>query len=113
MPRTAIPVQTLGATTLELEDVAFTAADAANDHEFENNGRSFLIVKNDSGGPQTTTIVSQKTELRGSPNKSIVTAASKISVSALLPTDIFNTAGKVNVDLTADTSISYAVVSLP
>ncbi len=117
MPRTSIPVQSVAAFSA-LDDVSFTAGDDTNDHSFINDGRSFVIQKNTDASAKTSTIIvpsSARVLDKSTLTIPLVTAGggTELSVSPLLPQHIYNQSdGTVHVDLTDDTGVSFAVVSL-
>jgi len=115
MARTAITVQTIPAYGNPLEDISWTAADATNDHQFVNDGRSLLLIKNGHTSPITTTVVGVANirTYNAAPSIDIATTNAKESIAGPFPTDAFNQAGGiVHIDLTADTNLELAVVSI-
>jgi len=111
MARTAITVQAMAAHGGGKDDIAWTAADATNDHEFLNTGRELVLMKNDSAGALTATLVSVADEYGRTGDKTITTGASDISIFGPFPPSKFNQAGGLmHIDLTDDTSLSFAVV---
>jgi hypothetical protein len=117
MARTALAVQTAGPHGAVLDDITFTAADATNDHEFVNSGREVLLMKNDDASPHTATVVSVTDERGRTGDETITCGASDICIVPFLDPSVWNqraTAdkGKVFVDLTVDTSVSFAVVRI-
>ena len=57
MPRTAVPLQKIPRNGA-ISDIAWTAADAVNGHEFRNNGKVLLLAKNTDVSSKTVTVVS-------------------------------------------------------
>ena len=118
MPRTDIPVQTIAAFGAEIDSITWTAADAANDHEFKNNGRVFLLARNNDASVHTATIISvpNASTFNRSGDQSMVTPAAAgglqgSSIGGPYPPTGFNQAdGVVHVDLTTDTTLWYAAV---
>lgn len=114
MARTNIPIQ-IAASFDRLDDIAFTAANATDDMEFNNDGRTVLIFKNADVSSHVATVKSVATAEKRTRDITLTAAASKESMTTLLRPDLFNTgAGKVDVDLEAgeDTSTSFAAVKL-
>lgn len=117
MPRVDVPVTKLpvfGGATTDVKALA-TAADAANDHSFKNDGRQSLTVFNDGVGAVAVTIVGTGTP--GTFGRAVDTTfsvgASEVGVVNLLDPTGFNQAGGVvNVDLDIDTSVSLLVTEL-
>ncbi len=117
MPRTAIAVQVAGPNGLALDDITFSAADATNDHEFVNSGREILLMKNDSGGALTADAKSVIDEHARLGDQTLTAAAANISMAGPFSPAVWNQraaadAGKVFVDLTVDTSLTFAVIQL-
>ena len=117
MARTALAVQSIPQFGAALDDVVFTAADAANNHEFINDGRTMLLMKNDSGGPLTADVIgvaNTRTANRTSA-ETMTAGASDICIAGPFEQSAFNQAldgggSGVFVDLSTDTSLSFAVV---
>jgi len=115
MGRTAIPVQSIPAFGGALEDVSWTAADAANDHEFVNNGRTLLAILNTGAAPKTVTVVGVANirTFNVAPSLDVDTTNAKQSYVGPFPMDAFNQSdGKMHVDLADDTGLAFAAVSL-
>lgn len=111
MARTNIPVQPIPIGTWYDAEVTWTSADDVNDHDFENTGNEILLVKNDSAGALDTTVVSVADKNGRSGDLTISTGASKISSAGPFPPGLWNSeSGKMYVNLTDDTSMSYAVI---
>lgn len=117
MPRTAITVQSVSAFSA-LDDITFTAGDAANDHEFINDGRSVVVQKNTDATAKTSTIIvpsSARVLDNSTLTIPLVSAGggTELSISPILPQAIYNQSdGTVHIDLTDATGVSFAVVSL-
>ena len=118
MARTSVTVQTTPRFGASLDDVTFTAGDAANDHEFVNDGNTLLLMKNTDASGKTATIpiVQNSRSLNKSGLTQTLTASgggSEICIAGPFDPDIFNqTGGVVHVDLTDDTGVSFAAVKL-
>jgi hypothetical protein len=117
MARTNIPVQTVAAFGGTISALSLTAADQANDHYFLNDGKTVLIAYTSSGSGQTVTIPSEADEAGRTGIKTIVTGANGVGIGGPFPPKYFNsrTPGEENwckVDLTTNTGLSFAAVSL-
>lgn len=104
-----------------IDDLTFTAADAANDHYFPNSGKTRLLVRNMDSSPVTVTIVSV-TDIYGRDGDITLTVpAIAAGVPGLGYAGPFNTTlfnqratadlGNVHVDITSDTDLDFAVFS--
>lgn len=115
MARTQIPVQVLGTRGGGDDDVAGTAADSANDHYFLNSGRELLIMRNTDAAPKTATVVSV-TDRNGRTGDKTITcpATTGLSIYGPFPPALFSQRGadrgRVHVDLTTATGVTFAVV---
>lgn len=118
MPRTNIPVQTLPPYGGGIASVTKTAGDAANGHEFINDGKTKLYVQNGDASTKTFTVSSIADPYGRVKDTGPLTVA---AVSGVVPGDgiagpfdpaLFGQAGgKVNVDLSASTNVKVWVVS--
>jgi hypothetical protein len=97
------------------QDVAWTAADATNDHSFVNDGRCLLLVKNTAVGTNTVVVKSVADEHGRVGDVTLVCPANTgISIAGPFNTARFNqVGGVVNVDITVDTTLWFAVERLP
>jgi hypothetical protein len=116
MARTSITVQTLAAFGGKVEDVTMTAGDATNDMSFAHPGGQgcFLTIDNGDASPQVTTInavATQKT-FNMATNITVTTAAGARSYVAIPPTGFTQSDGTVQIDMTSDTSLTLAVLSI-
>lgn len=114
MPRTALTVQKVPAFGGSIANLAFTAADAANNHEFVNDGRSVLVIKNDDAAPKTVDVigVASSSTFNRTGDEQVVVPANQIGFAGPFPSQGFRQSdGTVHVDIAADTSLSFAVVS--
>ncbi len=116
MPRTALAVQTIPKNG-GIQDVTLTAADAANDHEFVNDGDTFLLALNEDAGTPTVVVKSVANEHGRSVDSSSVVPAASGGVPGLMvggPYKLphWNQAGSalMHVDLTVDTNLHLAAV---
>lgn len=110
MARTAITVQTIGIHGGAINSITWSAGDAANDHEFVNDGQTLLLVK-DATGSQAVTVVSVDDPFGRSEDTAITTAAGGISIAGPFSKALFNQSdGTVHVDLTTATDLYVAAV---
>ena len=124
MPRTEIPLQDVPAFGASLDDITFTAGDAANDMYFDNAdvGDVMLIMRNTDAGAKTADLVIRQTSraLNKSGLVQTLTAAgggTNECIAGPFDHDIFtqpeqgaDPGGVVYVDLTDDTGVSFAAV---
>lgn len=111
MARTALTVQTVVDSGLE---VTYTNGDATNEHEFVNNGDTFIHIVNGGGGDVVATIVTPAT-VQGLTveDPAITVTAGEERFIGPFPGAIFNQSdGKVHLDLDVDTSVTLAALSL-
>jgi hypothetical protein len=113
MARTALTPQNIAVAGLA---PSFSAGDAANGHEFANDGATFLEVKNAGGSPITVTLLTPYTY------QGVAITDPTVSVPATtgdrmigpFPTTVFNTAGGLmQFDLSGATSVTVAVFRVP
>lgn len=110
MARTALTVQEIGIHGGSIDAITWTAGDATNDHEFVNDGKTLLLVK-DSTGSQTVTIQSVEDPFGREEDTVITTTAGEQSIAGPFSKALFNQSdGVVHVDLATDTGISLAAV---
>ena len=117
MARVDIPVTKLGLFGGSLADVKAlaTAADAANDHEFKNDGKQALVVFNDSAGVVNVTAkaVANANTFNRSVDTSLAVAAGEVGLLNFLdPTGFSQSGGTVNIDVDVDVSISMLCMEL-
>lgn len=115
MARTAIAVNTLARHGMSTADVTYTAGDAANDHEFVNDGKMLLLIKNADASPKTVDVKSVSDPYGRTDDTSVSVAAGAERVIGPFTPAAWNRigadAGKVFIDITDDTSLSFAVLS--
>lgn len=117
MARTAIPIQVIPRNGA-LANVAFTAADATNQHEFPNGGRVLLIAKNTDTANKTVTVVSVPDEAGRSGDLQItVSANGGVAIAGPFRPAWWNQRadadlGKVFVNVSAATNLGLAAVQL-
>lgn len=113
MARTSLTVQDLGLAGIT---PAYTAGDAVNDHEFINDGRCYLHVKNNGAGSCVVT-VQTPAKVGGLDIAEVtVTVPATTGDKKIGPfkTDLFNQAGGlVYVDLDIDTGVTLGAFRLP
>ena len=112
MARTAIPIQEIPRNGGVLDDIAWTAGDATNDHEFANTGNELLLMKNTHSSEQTATVVSVADEYGRTGDGTLAPdATTGISIAGPFKPPLWNSAaGLMYVDLTDDTGVTFAVV---
>lgn len=113
MPRTAIPVTTIPANGATLDDLRAggTAGDAANDHEFINDGQSLLMVINESASSEAITVLSIACSHGRTLNITMTPNLDDQAIAGPFPKGQFNQSdGTVHVDLVDDTSITFRVL---
>ena len=114
MAETAIAVQTIPVGTLLLEDVTFSAGDAANNHVFENTGREEVWMKSTNGSlPAIVTSIVDVHNRTG--DITLNPAAGEQSVAGPFLPAIFNqraaaNLGKIIMTIADATNVSFAVV---
>lgn len=114
MPRVDIPVQQIpyqGSIT----DIAYTAGDAANNHEVKNSGSLLLLVKNGDGSPHTVTAISVPDSLGRTQDEAVTVAAGKEAVMGPFLKSAWNQAGTglLNVDIDVSTGMEITAIQLP
>lgn len=119
MPRVVIPLQEIGANGSGIDSISFTAADAANDHYFDNTSEQvLLLVKCTDATPKVTSGMSVADILGRTGDKTITTPATTgLSIYGPFPAGGFNQRGaadlgKVFVDLVTATGVSYAALKV-
>jgi len=112
MPRTAIGVETQSSQAKN--EVTYTAADAANDMDFTNNGNQLLLIKGAASPTGAVTVKGVTDENLRTGDVVQSPAASKEYTLGPFPPKLFNVSGtnKVNVDIDTDTDISMAIIDL-
>ncbi len=98
MPRDALTVQEIGANGGALEDIAFTAGDSANGHEFINTGNELVFINLTAGvaGALDVTPIapadpSGRSIVAG--QRDITTAAGEQSIARPFDPTVFNSPG--------------------
>lgn len=117
MARTNIPVQTLPQFGGGIQNITKTAGDAANGHEFVNDGRSRLKVQNLDASSKTVTVVSVADRFGRTKDTVLIVPAATAGdpgsgEAGPFEAELFGQPGsKVNVDLSAATSVKLWVIS--
>jgi hypothetical protein len=107
--RTNIPVQTIPFQG-SIAEVAFTAGDAANGMQFDNDGNTLLLIQTTTNAT-VTTVVSVDDEFSRDGDDVITTGTNKIGTGGPYIQSIWNQAGRICfVDLDQDTGMSIAAV---
>ena len=115
MARTAIAVQTGAAFGGKIQDVALTAGDATNDHQFVHPGGDVLLfVKNADAAPHDVVVkaVASPRTFGRATDITISTTNAKESVCVIPDKGFDQGAGVVHLDLTVATGMSLAVFKL-
>ena len=110
MARGALTVQEIGIHGGSIDEITWTAGDAVNEHEFVNDAKTLLLVK-DATGSQTATVVSVEDPYGREEDDVITTAAGGTSIGGPYSKVLFNqSGGVVHVDLSAATDLYLAAV---
>ncbi|NLH60635.1 MAG: hypothetical protein GX452_04450 [Ignavibacteriales bacterium] len=108
MSKTTLTVQQIVPAGTEIT-LAAANADGSN---FINNGRTFLIVKNDSGVSVDVTILSRKQCDQGYTHNQVDTIpAGKTKYLGFFNTDRFNLSGYADITFSAVDNVSIAAVT--
>jgi hypothetical protein len=108
--RTVIPVQTIPFQG-SIADIVYTAGDATNDMQFDNDGNTLLFVKNGGGVTINATVVSVDDEFSRDGDDVITVLAGDDGVGGPYIQSIWNQAGRIAfVDLDTDASVSVAAI---
>lgn len=113
MARTAITVQVIDPAGLS---ATYASGDATNDHEFANDGKTFLHVKNTGGSAVNVTINTQLNCSQGYSHDEggSVPATTGDEMFGPFAVNRFNDAnGNVLVDLDTDSGITLRAFRLP
>lgn len=112
MARTALTVQTISRSGIA---PSYASGDAANGHQFSNNGKTFLHVKNGGGSSITVTIQTPgSVDGLAVADRTVTVANGAEKMIGPFPTTTYNqSGGLVYVDLSADTSVTLAAFYLP
>jgi hypothetical protein len=109
VPRTTISVQQ---PTDAGSVLTRTNGDAANNHDFINNGNTVLIVKNGGGSSINVTVKFGSDKFGRTGTRVVAVAASEEKVIGPFVPELYNQSdGKVQFDLSAATSVTIAAVN--
>jgi hypothetical protein len=113
MAETAITVQYIDSVHGgELEDYTLTAADAANNMKFVNNGKTRLLIKNGHSSPLSVVVTSIADEYGRTGDLTITTTNAKESIAGPFPKNLFNQSdGTVVITIATDTNLLLAAIS--
>lgn len=121
MARTLIAANENAAHGGGINNLTFTAADAANDHYFPNNGKVRLLARCLDASPHTVTIVSVTDSYGRDGDITLTVPAAVAGVPGIAYAGPFDPGlfsqrgaddlGNVHVDLTDDTDLAFAVVT--
>ena len=112
MARTALTITDLGLNSAQ-NPVSYDTGDSANNHTMENDGRTFLVLKNDTGGAVAVDVKSVADAAGRTGDISISVADGDETVIPPLPRPWWNQAGTNVVNIDVDGSIKIAALSLP
>lgn len=112
MARTALTVQTISRSGLA---PSYSNGDATNDHQFLNDGKTFVHVKNGGGSSITVTIQTPgSVDGLAVADRDVTVANGAEKMIGPFPTATYNqSGGLVYLDLSADTSVTLAAFKLP
>ena len=114
MARTAIPIQDVPFQG-SIDNLTWTAADAVNNHEFDNNGHVLLLARNTDAAGKTVTVVSVADEYGRTGDKAItVPATTGYATAGPFKPSLWNQSGtgKTNVNVSAATGLSLAAIRI-
>jgi hypothetical protein len=113
MARTAITVQTAAAFGGKVEDVTWTAADAANNMQFTHPGGDVvLLIQNGHSGPLDVVLNAVASARTFNMAEDITISTTNAEVSAcVIPDQGFDQgSGVVHLDIATDTNLELAVI---
>lgn len=112
MARTVIPVQNVGFQG-DLNPIAYTAADATNDHTIQNDspGTVMLLAKNADASPHTLTAKGVADQWGHIVDLVTIVAATTDAIMGPFAPQVWNQAdGLINIDIDTDVSVSLAAI---
>ncbi len=115
MPRTDLPVTDIVRTGTGNAGT-LVAGDDANEHEFENDGRTIICALNTGGASILTFITPGTVDTLAIADHTVSVAihATKVTLIGPFPPSIYNQSdGLVNIDLDDDTTFSLGAFRLP
>lgn len=111
MARTSIPVVAIG-NQGAVDPIVWTTGDATNDHEFLNDGKTIVIVRNGGGVGITVSVISVADEAGRTGDLAIAVAAGDYCIFGPLKQAWWNqSGGVVHVDLDTDASVVLTAFS--
>ncbi len=113
MARTAIAVQVIPKNT-ELDDITFSAGDAANNHYWLNSGKEILLMKS-TNGSLAAVVDSVADEHGRTGDVTLTPGAGEISAAGPFNPAVWNQRGasdlgRVHMDIADATNVTFAVV---
>jgi hypothetical protein len=109
--------------TLSVQEIAlagttpsYSAGDAANGHQFVNDGQTFLHVKNTGGGACTVTLTTPATiggVALADPTVSVPMTSGDKMIGPFDPSLFNNAGGLLYVDLSTSSGVTLAAIKLP
>lgn len=108
---TALSITEVGLNS-GLNPVAYDTADSGNNNEYENDGNTIVLMKNDTGGPASITVVSVPDEALRTGDITFTLADGDEAFIPPLRKKWWND-GSGNVLIELDTNIKIAVLRLP
>ncbi len=111
MARTVLTVQEIARTGIV---PAYVAGDATNDHEFVNDGKTFVHVKNGGGAPIDVVFQTPgSVDGLAVADRTVSVGAGAEKMIGPFPTTTYNqSGGKVYLDLTVDTTVTLAAFKI-
>jgi len=105
-------VQTIGRSGLDISDAELTAVSASD--TFENDGSTFLLVKNGSGGSLTVTFtITETVDGQSVTDRTLAVADGEIYLAGPFPKGQYNDSnGDVTVGYSATTSVKALAMKL-
>ncbi len=108
--RTNIPVQTIPFQG-GIGDVVYTAGDATNDMQFDNDGETLVLIKNGGGVTINPNFVSVADEFGRTGDETKAVLAGDDAIFGPFIQSIWNQAGRIMfLDLDTDASVSVAAI---
>lgn len=112
MARTALTVTDLSVNS-ELNPISYDTGDATNNHVLNNDGRTVLVMKNDTGAAVTVTVSSVADEAGRTGDISVSVANGDEMFVLPLPPRWWNQGGTADVHIDVDGGIKIAALSIP
>lgn len=112
MARTALTVTDVPLNG-QVDPVSFDNGDAANDHVLNNDGKTVVILDNDTAGAASVTVVSVADEAGRTGDITVSLASGDTAFVGPFPGRWWNQAGTQDVQINVDAAINIAALSLP